>query len=96
MKTINFEKLEVHTDIDGQNKQESNVKKDFANLMYQHGKGIEFHALAMKIYNSKGEEEYSEDECKLIKQASLTCAPFFIDAISDVLNSEDKHENNKE
>lgn len=83
-------------DIEGNNVVEQDVKKDFANLIYQHGKGIEFHALALKIFNSNGDTEYSTEECELIRQASLLCAPFFIDAISNVLNNEDKHENNKE
>ena len=83
-------------DIEGNNVVEQDVKKDFANLIYQYGKGIEFHALALKIFNSNGDTEYSEEECELIRQASLSCAPFFIDAISNVLNNEDKHENNQE
>lgn len=96
MKTVNFEKLKVALDIEGKYEEEQNVKKDFANLIYQHGKGIEFHALALKIFNSNGDAEYSIEECELIRQASLSCAPFFIDAISNVLNNEDKHENNQE
>ena len=94
MKTVNFEKLKVALDIEGKYEEEQNVKKDFANLIYQHGKGIEFHALALKIFNSNGDAEYSIEECELIRQASLSCAPFFIDAISNVLKNEDKHENN--
>ncbi len=90
MKIINFEKLKVALDIEGKYVEEQNVKKDFANLIYQHGKGIEFHALALKIFNSNGECEYSNEECELIKQASLTCAPFFIDAIESVLKDGEK------
>ena len=85
MKKINFEKVTIAMDIEGKRTEEQDVKKDFANLLYQQGKGIEFHALALKIFNSKGECEYSDDECELIRQASLTCAPFFIDAIESVL-----------
>lgn len=96
MKTVNFEKLRMVMDIEGINAVEQDVKKDFANLIYQQGKGIEFHALALKIFNSNGDTEYSLEECELIRQVSLSCAPFFIDAISNVLKNEDKHENNKE
>lgn len=87
MKKIDFEKLKVALDIEGKHVEEQNVKKDFANLLYQQGKGIEYHALALKIFNSEGESEYSDEECELIKQASLTCAPFFIDAIERALES---------
>lgn len=96
MKKINFKAVEVCLDIQGDNKATQDVSKDFSNLIYQYGKGIESHALALKIYNSKGENEYSIEECELIRQASLSCAPFFIDAISNVLKNEDKHENNQE
>lgn len=85
MKKINFEKLPISMNIGDENT-EQDVKKDFANILYQHGKGIECHALALKIYNSNGEGEYNIEECELIKQASLTCAPFFIDAISNVID----------
>ena len=87
MKTINFEQVEVAFDIEGKQTEVQDVRKDFANIMYKHGKGIEFHALALKIYNSKGEEEYTEGECELIKESSLVCAPFFIDAIGRLLNN---------
>ncbi len=94
MKTINFEELEISMDISSETIEKQNVKKDFANLIYQIGKGIEFHSLALKIFNSNGDAKYSIEECELIRQASLSCAPFFIDAISNVLKNEDKHENN--
>lgn len=92
MKKINFKAVEVCLDIQGDNKTTQDVSKDFSNLIYQYGKGIESHALALKIYNSKGEEEYSEDECSIIVQTANTCAPFFIDAINNILNNENNQE----
>ena len=43
------------------------------------------HSLALKIYNSEGETEYNEKECELIRAASRSLAPFFIDAIENAL-----------
>ena len=81
MKTINFEQVEVAFDIEGKQTEVQDVRKNFANIMYKHGTGIEFHALALKIYNSKGKEVYTEEECELIRKTSTLCAPFFMSVI---------------
>lgn len=88
MKKINFEKLELFTDITKTKKVEQNVKTEFANFIYKNAAGIEMHALALKIYNSDGETEYNEKECELIKAVSRSLAPFFIDAIENILKDE--------
>jgi len=85
MKKINFEKLETFTDITKTKKVEQDVKTEFANFIYKNAAGIEMHALALKIYNSEGETEYNEKECELIKAVSRSLAPFFIDAIDNIL-----------
>lgn len=85
MTKINFESFEVFLDIAKTQKVERNVKSELADIMYRMGKGIAYHALALKIYNSSGEIEYTDDECELIREVSQTCAPFFIDAINEVL-----------
>lgn len=88
MKKINFEKLETFTDITKTKKVEQDVKTEFANFIYKNAAGIEMHALALKIYNSQGETEFNEKECELIRAASQSLAPFFIDAIENVLKDE--------
>lgn len=65
-----------------------NVKADFADVLYNLGRGIQCHALALKIYNSKGDEEYTEEECQLIKKYSEMCNPAFIEAIDKMFNKE--------
>lgn len=77
---IDFEKIEVYTDLEKNNKVTANVRKDFANIVYQNGQGIAFHALALKIWN--GETEYTDEEYELIlKVAESFYTPCFIDAI---------------
>ena len=49
MKRINFERIEIFVDIDKTRCSVENYKKDFANIIYQLGRGIEAHALAFKI-----------------------------------------------
>lgn len=93
MKKINFEALELFTDIEKTQSVKQNVKSQLANVIYKRTNGIAMHALALKIYNSKGEEEYTEEECKLIKQVSEQLTPVFIDAINNVIG--EQHEDNK-
>lgn len=81
MKRINFERIEIFEDIEHTRCRVCNVKKDFANAIYQNGLGIESHALALKIYNSSGEAEFSEPEVELIKKYAAQCQPAFYDAI---------------
>ena len=68
MKRINFERIEIFVDIDKTRCSVENYKKDFANIIYQLGRGIEAHALAFKIFNSNGEIEYNDEECNMIKE----------------------------
>lgn len=80
---IDFEKIEVYTDLDKSNKITANVRKEFANIVYQNGQGIAFHALALKIWN--GEKQYSDEEYELImKIAEVFYTPCFIDALRDM------------
>ena len=88
MKKINFRNVVVYTDIQQTKKLVVDMHIDFANIIYQQGSGIQAHALAMKIYNSKGEEEYNDEECKLIMQYANLCNPFFIDAMKRVTEAE--------
>lgn len=93
MKRINFKELELFTDITKTTTVKRDVSTQLANIIYKGTNGIEMHALALKIYNSKGEEEYTEEECKLIKQVSEQLTPMFIDAINNVIG--EQHEDNK-
>lgn len=85
MKKINFERIEVFVDIDKTRCSVENYKKDFSNIIYQLGRGIEAHALAFKIFNSKGETEYDDRECDMIREYASLCSPAFIDAIDKIL-----------
>ena len=79
---VDFENIEVYTDLDKKNKVTANVRKEFANVVYQNGQGIAFHALALKLWN--GEKEYSDEDYELImKVAEKFYAPCFIDALRD-------------
>lgn len=88
MKTINFQRLEIFLDIQKTQCQVMDFRKPFANTIYSSGYGIEAHALALKIYNSQGATEYSDEECNLIMiYAKKFGAPALIDCLSDILNT---------
>ena len=87
---INFEKFPCYIDIRRAAKVEMDVKYEFANQMYIHGNGIAMGALAMKIYNSKGEEEYSECECDIISEFAKNLSPVFAESVMDFLSNKQK------
>lgn len=83
---IDFCNLEVYPSIERSRSIKTDVHKFFADTIYQKGSGISALALAMKIYNSGGETEYSLEETELIqKYANEFGTPMFIDAIDNAI-----------
>ena len=90
---LNFQQFSIPTGISRKNRQTGDARESFANMLYLNVNGIRAHALAMKIYNSEGEESYSPEEVKLIKEvAEKLCAPNFIDGLMEKLNNQSKSE----
>lgn len=87
---INFDLVEIFTDIQKTKCVRQNMRKDFANLIYTNGSGIDAHALAFKIYNGDADTEYNGREVELIRQYENLCSPCVIDAIERMLTDEDK------
>lgn len=84
---INFEKFPLIQGING-SVVEINLKEMISNAIYNKGQGIAFHALALKIYNSKGDTEYTSEECNLLMEfACKACSPNFIDSLNSIFNS---------
>lgn len=85
MVKINFEQLRIFKDIEHKVCEVMDVKMAVANDLYEEGHGIAFHSLAMKIYNSKGETEYTDEEYNLIMAyANQMCKPCIIDALQEL------------
>ena len=90
---LNFKQFSVPTGISRKSCQTGDARESFANMIYMNVNGIRAHALAMKIYNSEGEENYSPDEVRLRKEvAEKLCAPNFIDGLNEQLNNQSKTE----
>lgn len=85
MAKIDFNKIPCYTSISKQDKQEKDFREDFANIIYMKGNGIAMGALALKIYNSTGEEEYNEQECQIILKMAKLCNPVFYDSIKELI-----------
>ena len=91
MTKLNFQQFSVPTGISRKNRQTGDARESFTNMLYLNVNGIRAHALAMKIYNSEGEESYSPEEIKLIKDvAEKLCVPNFIDGLMEQLNNQSK------
>lgn len=78
---IDFENFPVRQGI-GKEAISMDVRRVFAEEIYNRGQGLAFHALALKIYNAKGDEDYSDEEYRLMVTFSEQCmTPAFIDSL---------------
>lgn len=88
MNTINFKELELYTDIAKTNKVIVDSRKELSNILYNGCTGIVAHAVALKIYNSEGAIELTDEEKSLIiETVNKYCIPAFIDSINAIFNS---------
>lgn len=84
MTKIDFSNLKIYSDITKKKVIIKNVREHIANDLYTHGQGIAFHALALKIYNGTGEQEFDDKEYALLMDYSnQMCTPVMIDAIKN-------------
>lgn len=87
---LNFKELHVYNGVSRTKESIEDVRELFADAIYTSGRGVASLELCRKIYNSDGEEEYSEKEVELIKEYSRFGNPRFIDAIENMINKADK------
>lgn len=86
MTKIDFQHMKIYTGVSRKTAHTCDARETFADLIYRNAGGIRAHALAMKIYKSEGETEYSDDEIKLIQSvAEKMCVPGFIDGLNEQL-----------
>lgn len=82
MATLNFREFRIPAGISRREVRTADVREEFADILYTRVGGIRAHALALKIYNSGGAEEYSAEETGLIRSAAERhCLPCFIDGL---------------
>lgn len=66
------------------------VRETFADVIYRGCNGIAALELARKIYRSEGEEDYTDDEVGIIRQAASVCTPQFIESINTMIEEDKK------
>ena len=89
MAKINFQQFPVPTGIHRDKHVSGDIRESIANMLYLNANGIKAHHLAFKIYESEGEQEYTDDEVKLLKEAvNIFCLPNIIDGLDEQLNKQ--------
>lgn len=82
---LNFDEVEVYTDLSKEKSVTQSIRKDFANFIYTQGNGIAAHALALKIYNGNQDTDFNPQEVEIIRSFSHGCTPCVIDAITELI-----------
>lgn len=89
MNSINFKELEIYTDITKTHSVKVDARKDLSNILYNGSTGIVAHAVALKIYNSDGTIELTDEEKALVLDTvGKYCTPAFIDCVKTQLETE--------
>ena len=89
---LNFKVFPLYQGLDKNNITIVDVTKAVAEGIYNKASGIVAHALALKIYNATGEEEYSDEEIEILKSFSTQCTPAFIDSFEQFIKTNEKNE----
>lgn len=86
MAKINFQQFRIPAGIDRSRYQTGDARESVANMLYLNVNGIRAHALALKIYRSEGETDFTEEEVRTLRDVADTYAtPAFIDGLNDQL-----------
>ena len=80
---INFKQFKVYTDITQTKTKEQDMRLSFADTMYKNCNGIMAHDLAMRIYKSEGEVEFTPDEIAFLKDFLSNATPIFVDSFDN-------------
>ena len=86
MAKINFQRFRIPAGIDRSRYQTGDARESVANMLYLNVNGIRAHALALKIYHSEGETDFTEEEVRPLSEVAATYAtPAFIDGLNEQL-----------
>ena len=82
MAKINFQQFRIPAGIDRSRYQTGDARESVANMLYLNVNGIRAHALALKIYRSEGETDFTEEEVRTLQEvANAYATPAFIDGL---------------
>lgn len=93
MRRIDFQHFNVYLSVTRKEARPMDVRETFADMIYNNVNGIKAHTLALKIYESEGEADYTDDEVKLVRTvAERLCVPGFIDGLNEQLDNNPNNE----
>lgn len=92
---LNFKELHSFIGLSRKQGTVEDVRELFADAIYAVGNGVAALELCRKIYNSDGEEEYTDREVELIKQYASLGTPRFIEAVMTMIDNAKQEENER-
>ena len=93
MSKIDFQHFKIYASVSHKASHTVDARENFADMIYNNVNGIKAHALALKIYESEGEADYTDDEVKLVRiVAERLCVPGFIDGLNEQLDNNPNNE----
>ncbi|MDE6282399.1 hypothetical protein [Muribaculum intestinale] len=91
MARLNFQQFRIPTGIDRTQYRTGDARESVANMLYLNVNGIRAHALALKIYNSEGETDYTDEEVRSLTEVAANYGtPAFIDGLNEQINNQTK------
>lgn len=91
MARLNFQQFRIPTGIDRTQYRTGDAQESVANMLYLNVNGIRAHALALKIYNSEGETDYTDEEVRSLTEVAANYGtPAFIDGLNEQINNQTK------
>ncbi len=88
MAKVNFQQFRIPMGIDKNRYQTGDARESVANMLYLNVNGIRAHALALKIYQSEGETEFTDEEIRsIVDVANAYATPAFIDGLRELLET---------
>lgn len=91
---LNFKKLRVYN-IARTKEEIIDAREIFADAISRNIIGFEAHNLCHKIFESDGDEDYTDREVELIQKYSALGTGLFIDAILNMIETAKKQENER-
>lgn len=93
MAKINFQQFRIPTGIDRTQYRTGDARESVANMLYLNVNGIRAHALALKIYNSEGVTDFTDEEVRsLTEVASNYGTPAFIDGLNEQIENQPEND----
>lgn len=82
---IDFRTVEIFTNVAKTQCVVQDIREAFADMIYNQGTGIKSYALALNIYNSNGDDEWTDEEVSMIEAYANMCTPAYMEAIKKLI-----------